>query len=189
MRKGRSPAVQNAVAERPDSAQSRSLPRATRAQKLEDRIHRCAHVRLARPPWRQESANSKRACCASVNRFKNQFAPACAPDDVRASTCPISASASTRPLQITTCRQTPTTFESGSKQESSCATGEICGRVFKASWPGLSRPSTWFGASSARKQPAEAEKPRVCRALQRTATIPDSSSPQGGADSRDKPRP
>jgi len=36
---------------------------------------------------------------------------------------------------------------------------EIRARVFKASWPGLSRPPTWFGASSPRKQPAEAKNP------------------------------
>ena len=35
--------------------------------------------------------------------------------------------------------------------------GDPLAAALKVSWPGLSRPSTWFGASSARKQPAEAE--------------------------------
>ncbi len=115
--------------------------------------------------------DSKRACCASVNRFESQSAPACAPDDLRASPCPISASASTRPLQITTGKRQRLLSQALSMKVHALWERFAGGSLKRhgRACPGLSRPSTWFGASSARKQPGEAEKPCVCRALQRAA--------------------
>jgi hypothetical protein len=47
-------------------------------------------------------------------------------------------------------------------------------RAGLASWPCLSRPSTRFGASSARKLATEAKNLCICRLLQRAAPMPDS---------------
>ena len=63
----------------------------------------------------------------------------------------------------------------------------IRGRVFKASWPGLSRPSTVVRRIERPQAASRGEKPCVCTLLQRTAPIPNSSLRQGGVDGRDEP--
>jgi hypothetical protein len=56
-----------------------------------------------------------------------------------------------------------------------------------ASWPGLSRPSTWFGAANARKRAIEAEKICNCKPLPQAAPMSDRSLQRQGVDDRDKP--
>jgi hypothetical protein len=56
-----------------------------------------------------------------------------------------------------------------------------------ASWLCLSRLSTRFGASSARKLATEAKNLRICSLLQRAAPMPDLHPGRRGVDGRDEP--
>src|SRR5208282_622864 len=61
------------------------------------------------------------------------------------------------------------------------------GPGFGASWPGLSRPSTWLGARSARKQAAEAKKLHGCGPCNGPCRCRTRSLQRRGVDGRDKP--
>jgi hypothetical protein len=61
-----------------------------------------------------------------------------------------------------------------------------CGGKRRASWPGLSRPSTWFGATNDQKRVTQSEG-LVLSVLMPVAVVSVSSLRRRGVDSRDKP--
>src|SRR5271167_2625995 len=94
-------------------------PRAACAQKIEDRIHRCAHIGLARSPapLRRRDQRLHPATAHRSNRWEGPAPTVCRSPYALASTSRIKASEPSRRRSITAPSSAPETFGSGSQYE------------------------------------------------------------------------